>query len=299
MDVDSNFNRISTPTPDLNIDTALVQRLLKEQYPDLAHLPIQSVDAGWDNAIFRLGDRLAVRLPRRTSAAVLIEHEQRWLPQLSRQCAIATPYPYRLGKPTDDYPWRWSIQPWLIGTTADLAKPGSDQADRWAAFMNSLHVPAPLDAPHNSFRGVPLSQRAAAIDERMDRLGNLIAPGIKRMWQRAVGTDIDVQSTWIHGDLHPRNILVKDGVIAGVIDWGDLTSGDAATDLASVWMLFADQQARQQVLDGYAHLSDQLRQRALGWAILFGVVLLETGLTDHPRHAAIGKKILHHIAEDL
>ncbi|MBE9183002.1 phosphotransferase [Oculatella sp. LEGE 06141] len=109
---------IGTPASEIDIDVSLVHSLLTAQHPDLAHLPLHSVDAGWDNAMFRLGDQLCVRLPRRKIAAPLIEHEQTWLPQLPT-LPIPIPIPYRLGHPGQGYPWKWSILPWIAGVAAD------------------------------------------------------------------------------------------------------------------------------------------------------------------------------------
>lgn len=301
MEVTGKACSIGTPVPDRDIDPSLVSRLLAEQHPDLVHLPIQLTDAGCDNAMFRLGDRLVARLPRRNVAAALIEHEQTWLPQLANRLPIPVPVPYRLGKPAQDYPWRWSVLPWLAGNAADQAEPNASQAKRFALFLRSLHVPAPCNAPPNPFRGVPLAQRAASLAERMQRLEmkiDLITQPIKNAWDLALAAPIDTKATWLHGDLHARNILVEDGVITGIIDWGDLTSGDIATDLAAIWMLFADRTAREWAIAEYADISDATLQRAKGWAILFGVLLLDTGLIDHPRHAAMGERTLRRVSED-
>ncbi|MBD3883381.1 aminoglycoside phosphotransferase family protein [Phormidium tenue FACHB-886] len=293
--------KIGTPAPDISIDAALVSKLLAEQHPDLAHLPIHYIDAGFDNAMFRLGDRLSIRLPRRTIAARLIEYEQTWLPQLANRLLIPVPVPYRFGKPAQGYPWRWSVLPWLDGIAADQAEPDANQAKRFASFLRSLHLPAPCDAPANPLRGIPLTQRVASLAERMQRLEtktNLITQQIKNTWNMALNAPVDVQAKWLHGDLHARNVLVKDGVIAGIIDWGDITSGDIATDLAAIWMLFADRTARECAISEYADVSDATLQRARGWAILFGVLLLDTGLIDNPRHAAMGERTLHRVSED-
>lgn len=298
-----------TPEAEVAIDTALVRKLLQDQHPDLATLEVTPIDAGWDNAMFRLGDsgtdrcanRLSVRLPRRQIAAALIEHEQTWLPHIAGQLPIAVPVPHRLGNPTPDYPWRWSILPWLRGNTADLEPPCPSQSQRFGEFLRALHTPAPADAPRNPFRGVPLGDRAGAVAERLVRLDtktNLITPTIKALWELAVTTPIDTPPTWLHGDLHPRNILVEHGTLTGVIDWGDITSGDIATDLAAVWMLFEDAAARRDTIAAYGPISRATLRRAMGWAILFGVVLLDTCLVDHPRHAAIGKSTLQRVAKD-
>jgi aminoglycoside phosphotransferase (APT) family kinase protein len=301
MESEGQSSSRGTPISELEIDTTLVYRLLADLHPDLMHLPIHLVDAGWDNAMFRLGDRLSVRLPRRKVAATLIENEQTWLPLLADRLSLPVPTPYRIGKPTLDYPWRWSVLPWLPGVSADRDEPHPNQAKPFASFLRSLHMPAPFNAPQNPVRGVPLIQRADVVEERMRRLEtktNLITPELKNTWNQALNAPIDVQAKWLHGDLHPRNILVESGAIAGIIDWGDITSGDIATDLASIWMLFSDRNARQQAIAEYANVSEATLQRALGWAILFGVVLLDSGLVDHPRHAAIGDRTLRRVSED-
>ena len=301
MELTGKSSPFGTPISEFEIDVALVYRLLEDQHPDLAHLPIQLLDVGWDNAMFRLGDQWSVRLPRRKAAARLIEHEQIWLPQLADRLPIAVPTPYRLGKPALGYPWRWSILPWLAGMSADQAEPHANQAKSFASFLRSLHVPAPCNAPLNPARGVPLQQRAASVEERMQRLEaktSLMTPKIRNIWNQALSAPMDVQATWLHGDLHARNVLVENGVISGIIDWGDITSGDMATDLAAIWMLFSDLKARQRVLTEYATISEATLQRAKGWAVLFGVMLLDTGLVDHPQHAAMGERTLRHVSVD-
>jgi aminoglycoside phosphotransferase (APT) family kinase protein len=288
---------IGTPAAELEITLDLVQRLLSEQHPDLADLPLASVAAGWDNVMYRLGEHLAVRLPRRQLGANLIEREQTWLPQLADRLPLPVPTPLRVGYPSADYPWRWSIVPWIPGVPADLAAP--ENVSTLTAFLQALHQPAPADAPINLYRGVPLQQRAAMVTERMQRLAtqtHLITPKLEQLWAEALSAPIDISPTWLHGDLHPRNILVHEGEISGIIDWGDMTVGDAATDLAAVWMLFDDAHLRQRIWIDYG-VSRATWQRAQGWAIMFGVVLLDTGLVDNPRFAMIGEQILHRLLE--
>jgi aminoglycoside phosphotransferase (APT) family kinase protein len=228
---------------------------------------------------------------------------------LAERLPIAIPTPYRLGKPGQGYPWQWSILPWLAGVTADQQPPHPNQVKRFVSFLRSLHQPAPANAPINKVRGVPLSQRVASVEERMQRLkkkSNLITPEIEKIWHQALDAPIDVEPTWLHGDLHPQNILVENGIITGIIDWGDITSGDLATDLASIWMLFSEQNIRQQAIRlarslrnaEYQNVSHATIQRAKGWAILFGTVLLDTGLVDNPQHAIIGERILRHVHQD-
>jgi aminoglycoside phosphotransferase (APT) family kinase protein len=301
MQPEEKSSSIGIPVSEIEIDEALVYGLLKEQHKELSHLPIHLIDTGWDNAIFRLGEQLSVRLPRRQAAVRLIENEQKWLPRLAKHLPISIPIPYRLGKPTEAYPWQWTVLPWFTGKTADLSEPNITQIKLFASFLRALHISAPFNAPKNPVRGVPLNYRAASLKERMRRLEiktNLITQKLKSKWNIALDAPIDVEATWIHGDLHPKNIIVFNGTIKGIIDWGDITSGDKATDLASIWMLFSDQNARQQLIKEYGNISEATLQRAKGWAILFGIVLLETGLIDNPRQAAIGEKILKRVCED-
>ena len=288
-----------TPAAEVDIDAALVQALLGEQHPHLAHLPCVPVEAGWDNVMVRLGDSFCVRLPRRGAATAAIANEQAWLAGLAEILPLHIPVPLWTGVPGCGYPWRWSIIPWLPGEAADLAPPLETEGARLGAFLKALHIPAPEQAPTNPARGVPLQQRAPQIEQRMRNLENrspLITPEMRRMWQASLAAPIDVEPTWIHGDLHPRNVLVEDGVFSGIIDWGDIATGDRATDLAAIWMLFDDAQARRLAFSAYGTISYATYMRAKGWAIGFGVMLLDVGLEDDPRHAAIGERTLRRIA---
>jgi aminoglycoside phosphotransferase (APT) family kinase protein len=272
---------LGTPSAEVEIDVLLIAQLLAEQHPDLQDLPIRFVDAGWDNCMFRWGDRLAARLPRRAIAAKLLENEQHWLPQLAKHLPIAIPAPYRLGYPNSLYPWHWSIIPWLPGQTADTLPLHESHAQQLALFLKALHVTAPDQTPKNPFRGVPLIQRVPMLTERLQRVAvqtSMITPMIRSLWQQAIEAPIDREPTWIHGDLHPRNVLVDANGITGVIDWGDMTAGDRATDLAAFWGLFSEPNLTQMAIETYGEISEATLARAKGWAILFGIVLLDSGL---------------------
>lgn len=299
MTAPSSSSNLGTPVPEVIVDEVLVRRLLADQHPDLADLPLQPIESGWDNAMFRLGDQLAVRLPVRGAAASLIVHEQKWLPELARRLSLPIPVPIRTGVPAHGYPWYWSVIPWLAGVSADLEEPTADQAIVLAEFLRSLHTSAAAGAPPNPVRGVPLQNRIASIQPRLDRLArttNQITPQIERVWHEALATPLDVSATWLHGDLHPRNVLVQNGALTGIIDWGDLTAGDRATDLAAIWMLYSNPATHRAALDHYGDVSAATIQRAKGWAVLLGVVLLDTGLIDNPRHAMLGTRILQRVA---
>ncbi|WP_230011771.1 aminoglycoside phosphotransferase family protein, partial [Microbacterium sp. Bi128] len=216
---------------------AVVQRLVRDQRPDLGDCPLVRVANGWDNATFLLGDGLAVRLPRRAEAVPLILHEQRYLPDIARRSPVAVPVPVHAGRPTSDFPWPWSIVRWVPGAAAADVGPADrgPAAKGLANFLLSLHVPAETGVPVNPFRGVPLADRDAVLIERLgDRERYPQAAALRAVWAQACAAKAwDGPAMMLHGDLHPGNILLADdGSLAGVIDFGDVGSGDPAADLA-------------------------------------------------------------------
>ena len=293
---------IGTPPSELEIDEPLIRHLLKDQVPELAELSLAFIEEGFDNATWRLGEELAVRVPRRAIATRFIKSEQHWLASLAPDLPLPVPAPLHLGAPTSYYPWPWSIVPWFDGTPADLSELAPGAAKPLAEFMLALHRPAPVDAPFNEFRCVPLSEREPFLAPRIERLRentDLITAELDALWQEALAAPVDIETTWIHGDLHARNVLEKGGQISAVIDWGDMAAGDRATDLASIWMLLKDRKAREHAIKTVGPLTDATWLRAKGWAISFGVLLLDSGLIDNPRHAEMGKRTLRRLVEDL
>ncbi len=283
------------------VDETLVRRLLKDQHPHLANRPLEHLDSGWDNVIYRLGEHHTVRLPRREAAAALLENEQLWLPRIADGLPLPVPVPVATGRPTAYYPWPWSVLPWFEGRSADLSPPRAEEADRFADFLIALHRPAPSDAPANPVRGVPLKAREANTRERMKRLnsnGDALPPALESIWESALVAPEARETCWLHGDLHAQNVLVNDsGNLAAIIDWGDITGGDPATDLAGIWAVFPTDCARQQILESYRP-DAALLQRAMGWAFVFGVVLTDSGSINSPRHAAAGRRILERLEAD-
>ena len=289
-----------TPPAEVIIDEPLMRGLLTRQYPRLADLPLARIDAGWDNVMFRLGTDLVVRAPRRQAAAQLIVNEQAWLPHLAPRLPIRIPTPVFVGSPDETFPWFWTIGPWIPGRPANLDWPAADQAGLFSAFLRALHHPAPKTAPSNPVRGCPLVDRSSVVEPRCERLqDNLGALGVptRALWRQALAAAPATKAVWLHGDLHARNVLVDQGVITGVIDWGDITAGDPATDLAAIWSLFEDPAARLAIIADYAPSPDLLA-RSKGWAVSFGTVLLETGLVDHPLHATMGRLTLERLVAD-
>ncbi|WP_421933259.1 aminoglycoside phosphotransferase family protein [Phenylobacterium sp.] len=284
---------VGAPPAEIDITPDLVRALLTAQHPDLAHLPIRLVASGWDNDMFRLGDDMAVRMPRRLVGVELLQNEQRWLPEVARGgLPLPVPAPLRLGVAGEGYPWPWSVLPWMPGGPADLDPLRADQAPVLARFLKAVHRPAPDDAPLNMGRGLPLRERVSYVAPRMARLAaetDLITPRIREVWDRALAAPLDVEATWLHGDPHARNVLTQDGVMTAVIDWGDMCRGDPATDLSSLWMLLPDLASRHAAMAAYG-ASDATWLRAAGWAVNYAVVLVDAGRVNDPRLAAMGAK---------
>jgi aminoglycoside phosphotransferase (APT) family kinase protein len=283
------------PPAEVDIDAGLVRGLLEAQHPDLATLRLRHVATGWDNVTYRLGDQLAVRLPRIGDAAALITAEQTWLPWLAGHLPVAVPVPVRQGRPGAGFPWPWSVVPWVSGHTADRDPADTAQAGLFGRFLASLHQQPPAGFPHNDYRGVPLAGLNDALEQRLADLAGtdagLPAEAIGDLWREAVAAPIDVADTCIHGDLHPRNLVVSQGRIAAVLDWGDMTAGDPAADLGAAWLLFPVA-AHPAIWAAYGQVTAHTMARARGWALNFGTTLLALGLPDDPILAETGRRTL-------
>jgi len=271
--------RIIISPPEITPD--LVRSLLAEQHPDLAELELLPFDGGWDNVLYSLGERWLVRLPKRSEAAPLIETEQTWLPRIAERLPISVPVPFRAGLPGAGFPWRWSVVQRFQGVSASEEPLLPTEAVALAGFLRALHLPAPTDAPRNPYRGVPLSTRAD-VGARLERVLPSVSTEpdtVWRVWRRAVETAPSKTDVWIHGDLHLRNLLVQEGHLSAVLDWGDMAAGDPATDLACLWMAFDHWSAIDAALDAYGASPDLVR-RSLGWAVIFATVFIDMGLPE-------------------
>jgi len=275
------------PAAEIHVDEHLVRRLLEEQHPAHAADSLARVDEGWDNFTYRLGPKHAVRLPRREAAVQPLLNEQRWLPQVASWLPVSVPVPIRLGVPSDLFPWPWSIVEWVDGTTVDQAPLRPDQAGSLARALRALHRTPPEEAPVSPFRGVPLVSRRGVVEERLERLG---LRELSLVWHRALEAAPASTRSWIHGDLHPRNVLVDRETLSGIIDWGDLTAGDVATDLSCAWTLF-DAPGRAEFWEAYGP-SDAERTRALAWAVNLASALVGSG---DRRHESIGWSIVERV----
>lgn len=291
---------MKTPAAEITIDEQLIRSLLEEQFPELANMPLAYLNEGWDNVMYRLGETLLIRLPRRQMAVPFIEREQRWLLQLAPHLPLPVSAPKHLGGPQGNYPWPWSIVSWQAGKMAATQTIQSAEAIKLVEFLKALHsIAVPSDAPLNPHRTSPLATKAEGTMQRLERFTEqgLITRKMIDYWQRAEQITCPTeQRCLIHGDLHPKNILANEGVLTAIIDWGDFTLGDPATDLAIIWMLFSDASVRSSALSRYK-ADELLVGRAIGWAIFFGAILLDIGLEGDEIFHKVGQKTLANLQE--
>jgi aminoglycoside phosphotransferase (APT) family kinase protein len=233
---------------EIDIDAGLVGRLIAEQFPEWAVLPLEQVQPyGTDNALYRLGDDLVVRLPRRERTAATLEKECRWLPKLAPHLPLAVPIPLAEGQPADGYPLHWSVYRWLEGENATVERVGGSReaAADLAQFVAALQQIDPTGGPppgkHNFFRGEPLARRDEAVRNSIRALRDEIDVGVvTAAWEAALRAPEWQQApVWIHGDLDSRNLLVEQGRLSAVIDWGGLGVGDPACDVMVAWKVFS------------------------------------------------------------
>ena len=258
----------------------LLRALLREQAPDLAERTLTEIPAGQDNSVVRVGDDLVARLPRHEDAVPLIRKEIRWLPVAAAGLPVAAPVPVVAGEPSAHFPWPWSVSRWVPGVTADVAPyDPAGAAEDLVRLLRALHRPAPPDAPRNPWRDVPLRQRE---DTHVQVLSELRHPRadalVAELHELAHVPGPTGPRVWVHGDLHPRNLVVRGDRLAGLIDWGDLHGGDRAVDLSSVWMLLPEE--LHAVVRAGLDVDDDTWARARGWALVLGVMFARIGRRD-------------------
>ncbi|MEE1767228.1 aminoglycoside phosphotransferase family protein [Streptomyces sp. JV185] len=273
------------PHTEIEITAELVRDLLRDQHPDLAHHRLELGARGWDNQLWRLGDDLAVRLPWATrSADELLRKEYTWLPALAPHLPLRIPVPQRLGEPSERFPRPWIVTTWVPGEPADRAPAtrAAEAADALAAFLTALHRPAPAGAPAGRDRGGPLADAAEGFAKMLasaTELGLIADPdAVRAVWEDAANAPGWAgPALWLHGDLHPANVLTADGTFCGVIDFGDLFAGDPACDLAAPWVLLPDG-AVDRFYGAYRPAPDDATlRRARGWAALRALACILIG----------------------
>ncbi|WP_425264420.1 aminoglycoside phosphotransferase family protein [Streptomyces atriruber] len=289
---------ISDPHPatsDLRpaIDAALARRLVDSQFPQWTALPLELLDpAGSDHVIYRLGEDLAVRLPRHAGAIGQAAKESEWLPRLAPHLPLAIPAPVGVGEPDFGYPWSWAVSRWLDGevaTTESLAD-SSRAAVQLADFLAALQTFVPEDFPADGARarddltGEPLADRDRETRAAIAKLDGVFdAAAMTELWDAALGAPgWDRPPVWFHGDFHTGNLLTVDGRLSAVIDFGGLGIGDPACDLTIAYTLMST--ASRAAFRAALGVDDATWLRGRGWA-------LATGLNAYTSYAAVSPRV--------
>ena len=290
------------PEPEVEISPEFLRALVEDQLPKFAEESIVHQGAGWDNELYRLGLHHLIRIPRRKLGADHVEHESTFLPRLAPKLPLPIPYPIFVGQPGHGYPWRWTVIERFRGETVDVEPLAPGQAVKLAAFLKTLHQQDPTGAPENPFRGGYLHDRTPWFEERWERLvqarEEVATDQVLQYWRDGVGAVPSQEERLIHGDLHPCNLLAKDGKISAVLDWGDLTAGDVATDLACAWLLLEHLSEIEAFFQAYKAPDEATYLRARGWAIHLATIFLDTGITTDPRCKEVGRAALERIARN-
>jgi aminoglycoside phosphotransferase (APT) family kinase protein len=298
-----------TNTPDLGpaperitVDAEQVRCLVAQQFPQWASLPVQPVaDGGWDNWTFHLGPGMLVRLPSASEYALAVEKEHRWLPLLAPRLPLAVPVPLGKGEPGAGYPYSWSVYQWLGGEPASagrVADPVRFAVDL-AGFLTALQSIDPADGPrpgkHNWFRGGTLRTYDGQARAALARLDGHIDAGLAReIWDSALDARWDGAESWFHGDVAAGNLLLSDGQLAAVIDFGTCGVGDPACDLAIAWTLLTAE--GRQAFRERLPADEPEWTRGRGWALWKTLTTCARTLRDNDEEeAARGRHILDQI----
>jgi aminoglycoside phosphotransferase (APT) family kinase protein len=273
------------------IDAQLVSNLIREQFPQWSDLPIRAVkESGWDNRTFHLGAQMLVRLPSAPAYASQIEIEQRWLPLLAPKLPLAIPTPLARGSPTETFPMPWSIYRWIDGerASADRIADLDEFAGDLAAFLIALQRIEAKDGPptgaQNFYRGGALSNYDAQARNAIEILGSKIdASRATLLWIEALSSSWDRAPVWVHGDVSCGNLLVQNGRLHAVIDFGQLAVGDPACDLAIAWTLFRGES--RAAFRNALNIVDETWARGRGWALWKALIvaseLVETNAVEY------------------
>ena len=269
----------------MEIDAELTRRLVARQFPEWADRPVTEVSRqGWDNRTFRLGSDLTVRLPSGEWYALQVEKEHRWLPVLAPRLPLPIPAPVARGVPDLGYPYPWSVYRWIEGTPAADATIVDETAFAVAVaeFLLALQAADPTGGPgpgpHNFFRGGPLTIYADETAAALTALGDAVPTDHARaVWDDAVAAAWTGDPQWLHGDIAVGNLLVRDGRLAAVIDFGTAGVGDPACDVVIAWTRFAgpSRTAFRRTLG----VDDAMWARARGWALWKALITLQDPAT--------------------
>ncbi|WP_242275667.1 aminoglycoside phosphotransferase family protein [Bacillus cereus group sp. BfR-BA-01445] len=286
------------------IDTGLVKRLIGEQFPEWAHLEVQPVKfSGHDNRTFHLGDEMSVRLPSDAAYAPQVEKENKWLPLLSKELSIPISIPIAKGNPSEVYPWPWSINKWIEGET--VTKQNVRDLNEFAVDLGSFLVElqaidasnGPIAGAHNFYRGGLISvydeEARGAIENNKDVFDETV---LKHLWALALQSTWERKPVWVHGDIAPGNLLVKDGKFCAVIDFGILGVWDPACDAAMSWTFF-DKSSRK-IFKEVLQIDEETWNRARGWALWKALITYDANKISNKIVAEESYRVIQVIVDD-
>ncbi|HET9840991.1 MAG TPA: aminoglycoside phosphotransferase family protein [Nocardioides sp.] len=288
----------------LPVTEDLTRRLVAAQFPQWADLPIRRVASeGWDNRTFHLGAEMSVRLPSAAPYALAVEKEHRWLPALAPRLPLQIPVPLAKGAPGEGYPFVWSVYRWLDGepasrdNVADLTAFGAAVADFLAALQRIDPTDGPGPGLHNWYRGGTLATYDALTQGALETLeGHCHTDLAREIWRTALNARWDGGPVWIHGDIAKGNLLVDDGLLTAVIDFGTCGVGDPACDLAIAWTLL-DDEGRTAFRRGLS-VDDETWLRGRGWALWKTLVTCAGALESGGPELAAATYVLDQIFEE-
>lgn len=291
----------------MEITLSLVTDLIAEQFPQWAHLPIKPVTiSGWDNRTFRLGEEMSVRLPSAESYAPQVQKEQKWLQLLAPHSSFIIPTPLAMGHPSTIYPWNWSIYRWIEGENMNMVFVDDLQlqliASHLARFLNELHtidIPGgPLAGPHNFYRGAHPSVYDTETRSAIAELSNLInINAVTSIWEKAINSKWRKNPVWIHGDFAAGNILIQEGCLAAVIDFGCMAIGDPACDLVIAWTFLKNESRK--VFKLHLDLDPDTWARARGWALWKALITLVSLKDKTGCEAMLQQQIISELLNDF
>ena len=289
----------------IDITDELVQKLIASQFPEWAHLPIKPVKrSGWDNRTFHLGKTMLVRLPSAQCYAAKVEKEQFWLPKLAPHLPLPIPTALAMGKPNEDYPFNWSVYAWIPGQQASKQTIFSifTFAKDLAHFLKTLQkidtTGGPIAGAHNFYRGGNLAVYDEQTQQALTLLKNRTDITIfEKTWNKALRSTWQNPPVWVHGDIAPGNLLVKDGKLCAVIDFGGLSIGDPACDYAIAWT-FLSPQARD-IFKEALQVDEATWARARGWALWKALIIYAELPGTDARQIKTSEKILQTIITDF
>ncbi|MDN7240631.1 aminoglycoside phosphotransferase family protein [Planococcus sp. N028] len=288
----------------ITITNEVVKKLINDQFPEWSDLEIKPVKtSGNDNRTFHLGEHMAIRLPSAEPYVPQVEKEQKWLPLLAKELSLPIPTPIAKGNPTKEYSFPWSINKWLVGESLTLSNIHNINqfARDLGAFLvelQSIEVNGgPLAGPHNFYRGGNIAvydqESKEAIEQNKDSLN---VPLLNEIWELALDSTWKENPVWVHGDIAPGNILVREGKLAAVIDFGILGVGDPSCDMAIAWTFF-DNQSRQ-IFRETLKADEETWNRARGWALWKALITFNWDKNSNEKSADESLEIIKKIEQD-